>query len=123
MTIQDYIRDQVFSRRVQEHSCLVIYDPVRRYREIALAMATDLCRVIDVSKSVVEQREVANEVFADLVEGRIHQLVKTEPSDSGRFRQSAGIVTPHRRPLLAGFPTFPEAYAPWYSGRFRQLSS
>jgi len=80
MTIRDYIQDQVFSRRAQAHSCLVIYDPIRRYREIAMAMATDHCRVIDVSKSVVEQREYANEGFADLVEGRIHQLVIWVPA-------------------------------------------
>jgi len=80
MTIRDYIQNQVFGRRAAEHCCLVIYDPGRRYRELALAMATEQCRVIDVSTSVVEQRELANDAFADLVEGRIHQLVLWVPA-------------------------------------------
>lgn len=80
MTIRDYIQDQVFGRRAKEHSCLVIYDPARRYREIVLALESEHCRVIDVAKSVVEQRELANDAFADLVEGRIHQLVIWVPA-------------------------------------------
>lgn len=80
MTIRDYIQDQIFGRRAQEHGCLVIYDPTRRYREIVLAMDATYCRVIDISKSIVEQREITNEAFAELVDGRIHQLVIWVPA-------------------------------------------
>ena len=75
MNIADFIQEEIFRRRTQEHSCLVVYDPARRYRELALELQSERFRVIDVSKSVVEQRELANEAFADLSDGRIHQLV------------------------------------------------
>lgn len=75
MSICDYIQDQVFARRAQEHGALVIYDPFRRYRDIALALNSEQCRVIDTSQSVIEQRETATESLTDLAEGKIHQLV------------------------------------------------
>jgi len=80
MTIRDYIQNQVFARRLQERSALVIYDPTRRYRDIALALATDQCRVLDASLSVIEQRELATEALNSLAEGRIHHLVIWVPS-------------------------------------------
>ncbi|MBM9538654.1 PglZ domain-containing protein [Desulfobulbus alkaliphilus] len=75
MTLRDYIHNQVFARRLQEHAALVIYDPTRRYRDIALGLATDQCRVIDASLSVIEQRELATEALNELAEGQIHHLV------------------------------------------------
>jgi hypothetical protein len=80
MTIRDYIQNQVFARRLQERSTLVVYDPARRYRDIALDLATDQCRVIDGSLSVIEQRELATEAMTDLAEGRIHHLVVWLPA-------------------------------------------
>ena len=84
MTIRDYIQNQVFARRLQERSTLVIYDPARRYRDIALDLATDQCRVIDGSLSVIEQRELATEAMTDLAEGRIHHLVVWLPAKPPR---------------------------------------
>lgn len=80
MTIRDYIKNQIFSHRAQEHGALVIYDPARRYRDIALSMASDQCRVIDAAQSVIEQREAATEALAMLTEGQIHQLVIWMPA-------------------------------------------
>ena len=38
MTIRDYIKKEVFAKRAAEAGCLVIYDPSRKYREIANGM-------------------------------------------------------------------------------------
>jgi len=81
MTIRDYIRDQVFARRAKEHGCLVIYDAVRRYREVAASMNTPTCRVVDVSSSLIEARELASASLGDLASGAVHQLVVWVPAD------------------------------------------
>lgn len=75
MTIRDYIRDQVFARRAQERGCLVIYDPNRRYREIALDLANEKRQVIDAGESIIEQREGSVEALGRLAIGQIHQLI------------------------------------------------
>ena len=73
-------QDEVFGRRAREHSSLVIYDPSRRYRDIALAMTSEKCRVIDASQSVIEQREFATDALLNLADGQIHQLVVWVPA-------------------------------------------
>ena len=78
--ICDYIQNQIFSRRAQEHGTLVIYDSGHRYRDIALSMNSDKCRVIDASQSVIEKREEATEALTALAEGQIHQLVIWVPA-------------------------------------------
>lgn len=75
VSIRDYIRTQIFTRRAQERGALVIYDPVRRYGDIAVSMASDQCRVIDAAQSVIEQREEATDALTALADGQIHQLV------------------------------------------------
>ena len=80
VSIRDYIRNQIFARRAQERGTLVIYDPARSYRDIALSLASDQCRVIDVSDSVLEQREDATDALAALTEGQIHQLILWVPA-------------------------------------------
>lgn len=80
MTIREFIGNQVFLRRAQEHGVLVIYDAARRYREIALAAASDRCRVIDASLSVIEKREEATEALEALAEGSIDQLILWVPA-------------------------------------------
>ena len=80
MTIRDYIKDQVFGVRAAEFGCLVIYDPARRYREIALSLDSTQCRVIDTATSVIEQREAASEALRDLSDGKIHRLVLWVPA-------------------------------------------
>lgn len=80
MTIRDYIRDQVFARRAQERGCLVIYDPSRKYHEVALSLGTEQREVIDVGKSIIEQRETAAEALDRLASGTIHQLIFWVPT-------------------------------------------
>ena len=63
MTIREYIQTEIFGRRARERGCLVIYDPKRRYREIVSGLASEKCRVIDASKSVIEEREAATETL------------------------------------------------------------
>lgn len=59
MKVRDYIRDEVFGRRLEKSGCLVVYDPARRYRDIARALESPRCRVLDATASVIEQREAA----------------------------------------------------------------
>ena len=80
MKITDYIKDQVFGARAGEFGCLIIYDPARRYREIALSLDSAQCRVIDTATSVIEQREAASEALRDLSDGKIHRLVLWVPA-------------------------------------------
>ena len=82
MTIRDYIQHKVFAPRVEEKGILVIYDPVRRFREIALGMEHELCRVIDAGQSIIEQRERATDSLADLAAGRIYHLIIWVPIDT-----------------------------------------
>lgn len=80
MTIRDYIQTEVFGQRARDSGCLVVYDPTKRYREIVSGMATARCRVIDILKSVVEQREIANDAFRELADGKIDQLIIWVPA-------------------------------------------
>lgn len=82
MTIREYIREQVFSRRAKENGSLVIYDPTRKYRDIALDMESEQCLVIDATQSVIEQREAATEALTALAEGTIHQLIIWVPANA-----------------------------------------
>jgi len=81
MTIRDYIRDQVFARRAKEHGCLVIYDPARRYLDVAAALSTPTCRVVDASSSLIEARELASVGLGELASGAIHHLVIWVPAE------------------------------------------
>ena len=80
MNISDYIRDQVFARRAQDRGCLTIYDPARRYRDVVLALTGEKRRVIDVSESIIQQREEAAEALQELAGGKIHQLILWIPT-------------------------------------------
>lgn len=96
MTIRDYIQHEIFGRRAREHSSLVIYDPSRRYRDLALAMASEKCRVLDASQSVIEQREWATDALLGLADGQLHQLVVWVPAavpadDEGKQRDPFSV--------------------------------
>jgi hypothetical protein len=78
MTLRDHLRTEVFGRLLrdpQSRGCLVVYDPERRYRDIALDLADEQGRVIDASGSVIESREAATEALRDLGSGKIHRLL------------------------------------------------
>jgi PglZ domain len=81
MTIREYIQTEIFGRRARERGCLVIYDPKRRYREIVSGLASEKCRVIDASKSVIEQREAATQTLLSLADGGVDQFLIWIPSD------------------------------------------
>ena len=59
---------------------MVIYDPARRYHNLALALDTPQCRVIDAGPSTIEAREAAMRALRDLTEGKIHQLIVWLPT-------------------------------------------
>lgn len=80
MTIREYIRDQVFARRAQDRGCLVIYDPSRRYRDVALSLASEKRAVIDVGESIIQNREAAAEALERLAAGTIHQMILWIPA-------------------------------------------
>ena len=91
MTIREYIGKQVFNRRLQDKSCLVVYDPVRRFKDIALAMGSERCKVIDGSESIIQQREIATESLDQLAKGEIHNLViwlPTKRTESSALKQN-----------------------------------
>jgi PglZ domain len=58
MKIREYIQDQ-FKKRLEASGSLVIYDGEGRYRECALALAGEMCPVIDASESIIVGREQA----------------------------------------------------------------
>jgi PglZ domain len=96
MSIREYIQAEMFGTRAREHGSLVIYDRSRRYRDIALAMASEKCQVIDASQSIIEQRELATDALLALAEGRIHQLVVWIPAirledDDGKQRDPFSV--------------------------------
>ena len=59
---------------------MVIYDPARRYHNLALALDTPQCRVIDAGPSTIEAREAAMRALRDLTEGKIHQIIVWLPT-------------------------------------------
>jgi hypothetical protein len=75
MKISDYIRNEIFLDRLQEKGCLVIYDPERRYREVAAELASDKTKFLDIGESIVQKREEAAEALLELGSGQIHGLV------------------------------------------------
>jgi len=80
MKIRDYIQSEVFASRAAKHGALVIYDPTRHYRDLALALAAPQCRVIDAGPSIIEAREAAMRALRDLTEGKIQQLIVWIPT-------------------------------------------
>lgn len=80
MKIRDFVQKEVFASRAAKHGALLIYDAARRYRDLALALATPQCRVIDVGPSVIEARETAVRALRDLTEGKIQQLIVWIPA-------------------------------------------
>ena len=85
MKIRDYIQTQVFARHLSnDRPTLVIYDPARRYRTIALGMASATTRILDAGLSVIEQREAAMSGLRDLAGGKLQHLVIWTPASLPR---------------------------------------
>src|SRR5436190_3237524 len=80
MTIRDYIRDEIFAKRVGQAGCLMVYDPARRYGELVRALDSQKCRVLDATTSVIEQREAAMTGLQALASGELEGIVMWCPS-------------------------------------------
>lgn len=65
MKITDYIQDQ-FRQRVESHTCLVIYDPAKRYRELTDGLASENVTVVDATDSIILGRERAMDAWVGL---------------------------------------------------------
>lgn len=90
MKIRDYIKNEVFSARAAKYGALVIYDPTRRYYDLALSLASPKCPVVDAGQSVIEARETVMRHLRDLTDGKIQQFILWLPSrrpDSDEERQ------------------------------------
>lgn len=65
MAILDYIQNHLL-KRLQGASCLVVYDPIGRYKDIVSGLVNEDCRVIDGSRSTILGRETAMDAWCDL---------------------------------------------------------
>ena len=65
MKIFDYIQEQ-FRRRMESHTCLVIYDPAKRYRDLANGLAGEKVTVVDATDSIILGRERAMDAWVGL---------------------------------------------------------
>ncbi len=70
MKIADYIQDQ-FRHRVEDHTCLVIYDPKQRYRDLAKRLADEQVTFVDASDSIILSRERAMDAWVALAKATI----------------------------------------------------
>lgn len=59
MSIAEFIKSNIFTPRLRQKGCLVVYDPDLRYREICLYMAKETLTVIDSTESGLESRTAA----------------------------------------------------------------
>lgn len=75
MKIREFLRDRVFTKRLEKNPALVIYDPASRYRGIIQGMAGTKRRVIEVAETVIVPREEAIQGLQDLARGEIDQLL------------------------------------------------
>lgn len=88
MKIREFLK-QHFQTRIEKAGCLVLYDPEKRYREIAQDLEETGCRVIDGSRSTILKREEAMESWCRLA----------APSDA---LQSMVIYLPVEKPKTEG---------------------
>lgn len=64
----EQIIQQHLEKRLQKHTVLVLYDPERRYRAIAKALANQNNHLVDGSESTITGREAAMEIWCRLGE-------------------------------------------------------
>ena len=66
MSIAEFIQLQIFSPRLKQKGCLVVYDPDLRYRGLCQGMASDATTVVDATDSSLESRETALKALREL---------------------------------------------------------
>lgn len=59
MSIAEFIQSYIFLPRLRQKGCMVIYDPVMRYRDICLDLANEMLTVVDATESGLESRSAA----------------------------------------------------------------
>ena len=64
----EFVKTEVLAPRLKSRGCMVVYDPERRYLEVCRSMDSPAIRVIDVSESSLEGRNLALKGLADLGE-------------------------------------------------------
>lgn len=78
MTIEEFISEQVFQKRLEQR-VLVVYDEAKRYRDLCLSMGSNSLLVVDASASSIESRESASEALSAFGQGG-HKLLVYVPS-------------------------------------------
>jgi len=74
MKIEAYIKSE-FEKRLEKSSCLVLYDPERRYKDIANSLASDATQIVSAEDSLILAREEAIEAWAHLQDKAASRLV------------------------------------------------
>ena len=85
--IADFISEMILLPRVKQSSCLAVYDPEKRYKQLCMDLASDKIVVIDASDSSIESREEALKILLELgqhntkLEGMLIYIPKVKPQD------------------------------------------
>lgn len=119
MRIQDFIGKH-FKKRLDECKSLVIYDPARIYREIALGLSSDDITVVDGSASTIIGREMALDAWCRLAgadDARLVVYLPVSRPDSDAARQAE----PYQIFALGG-GEFPAAEGEAYDALCRQAA-
>lgn len=111
MKIESYIKAE-FEKRLEKSSCLVIYDPERRYCKVAHSLASESTQVVDATDSLILAREEALEAWTHLPEKAGLRLVVYLPWEKPKNLQ-ASRVDPFA-PFSLGGAVFPDGDADSY---------
>ena len=65
--IREYIKEEIFKKRLTQSSVLVVYDSDNRYRDLCAELADESIAVVDASERGIESREEAMLAFGKLV--------------------------------------------------------
>ncbi len=105
MKIEAFISAE-FARRLERRSCLVVYDPERRFQGIARSLADEHTKVVDAGASLVRGREEALDAWGRLADEPGSRLLVylpwEKPKDDYRRRENAFA------PFELGGAVFPE---------------
>ena len=65
--IREYIKEEIFKKRLTQSSVLVVYDSDNRYRDLCAELADESVAFVDASERGIESREEAMQAFGKLV--------------------------------------------------------
>ena len=85
MSIGEFIREGILRPRMKAFGCLVVYDPVHRYRDLCRTMQSESVNVVDASESSIESREAALMALRELV-------------TAGQAKEGILVYVPTKRP-------------------------